>query len=837
MATPENGWQSRFFKAIWSELEGLGYRGDLLQRSYRFDDWFSPENPQRITPAAAFGRTPLAYDSACFAVLLPQAKSGAELVAEYRALGSPLAFELTESKITLWAVGKDQASTTPQLHFPPDRIEQVFREHADDWSPRSILRAKNIGPTSQSQQLDLFIDTGLVPALEAEIMPKLDRILRDVLSSAEQAHIGSKGRKPDAKKLFRLVFRLLAAKVLHDREVGPFISLTSADSKAALEMVGTYYGESPSLLLQDAATRDAAAESLWRTIDFRNLSVEVLAYIYENTLVDATARRRLSTHSTPHSIARYIVRNLPLEDIPEDQRLIVEPCSGHGIFLVAALQRLRELLPPDIGAEDRHRYFVRMLRGFEVDAFAWEVSKLCLMLADFPNHNGWQLENEDVFTSSEFVQALRQARVVLCNPPFAKFTAAERMEYGSLRSVYKPAEILHRVLDHLRPGGVLGFVLPAKFIDGINYRGVRKALADRFENIQLVDLPEERVFQTSRHKAVLLLATGDRAGKEFTAVQFREVSDKGWSDFVSQSTFTRGDTLLKTTDEAERSLAVTQLHEIWQRLGGSPTLGTVAEVHRGIAWEDFDPDTCYSQEAKPNFRPGFGKANESDLQQFLPPKNIYLNVDPSNLRRGFDHPWESPKVFVNAGRISVGRWRHVAFLDDVGLLASQNFHGVWPTKATISIESIAAILNNPLAAAFVAAHEKGRHITGQTLKALPIPKIAEEEDWLIRQLVQEYMTRAYEAEGTGTDHASAIETLCEIDAKVLRMYALPGPLERELLEFFRKYTRPGPAAIVGTVDDCIADELSKMSKVPDEDEMEQRGTWDFLRKALAEGVR
>ena len=104
----------------------------------------------------------------------------------------------------------------------------------------------------------------------------------------------------------------------------------------------------------------------------------------------------MSIHSTPHSIARYIVHHLPFETINVKQRQVVEPFAGHGIFLVAALQRLRDLLPGDMDATERHRYFVRMLQGFELDAFALEVAALCLMLADFPNPNGWQLYQENV---------------------------------------------------------------------------------------------------------------------------------------------------------------------------------------------------------------------------------------------------------------------------------------------------------------------------------------------------------------------------------------------------------------------------------------------------------
>ena len=187
-----------------------------------------------------------------------------------------------------------------------------------------------------------------------------------------------------------------------------------------------------------------------------------------------------SIHSTPVSLARYIVQELPLGEFGEKERFIVEPCCGHGTFLIAALNSLRELLPTDLSPEARHNYFTQMLSGYDISSFAIEVGRLSLMLADFPNHNGWKLfgpsTGGNVFDSTTFDQALNKASAVLCNPPFADFTGYDRKKYG-LQSVHKPAELLHRVLDKLNPPGVLGFVLPQQIIDGSGYRDVRERLA------------------------------------------------------------------------------------------------------------------------------------------------------------------------------------------------------------------------------------------------------------------------------------------------------------------------------------------------------------------------
>src|SRR5436190_17345845 len=102
--------QEELFNALILQLDALGYRGDLLERNYRFPDYLADDGvPEREVPAAAFGQTPVSYRTACFGVLLSgtDGKRGEELVRRYRALGAPLHFELHDDRVTPWVVGQD----------------------------------------------------------------------------------------------------------------------------------------------------------------------------------------------------------------------------------------------------------------------------------------------------------------------------------------------------------------------------------------------------------------------------------------------------------------------------------------------------------------------------------------------------------------------------------------------------------------------------------------------------------------------------------------------------------------------------------------------------------
>ena len=515
---------AKAYQAVLTGLRKVGYRGTLLQENYSFGDWFQAGNPLRSTPAAAFAYSPPSYENACVAVLVPNGVTGFPLISQYRALGAPLAFEVNEDAVRVWSVGKDVRTTTAGSDIQIERLPAVFDAYADEWSGSSILRAKNVVEPRGFRQLD-FVDIGLIPALEEQIREKLDRLFHEVLSKTEKVYRRRTGGKPDEKEMFRLVFRLLAAKVLHDRKPPGFASLSAADGpERILETVRRFYGSNEDVLGEPAA-QEAALGVLWTAVDFRNLSVDTLAYIYENTLVSQSSRQRLGTHSTPSSVARYLAQRLPFEDYPREERMVVEPCSGHCVLLIAVMQRLRQLLPANMQPSARHDYFVRMLRGFEVDAFALEVGKLCLMLADFPNADGWRLENKDVFISRSYTDALKEARFVVCNPPFEGFSAEDRTRYPKLHTTEKPAALLSLTLQNLHTNGSLAFVLPRRFIDGTGYTEIREQLARRFAEIEVVALPD-RIFHVSKAESALLIARSPMRQQNATAVSFAEVFDR-----------------------------------------------------------------------------------------------------------------------------------------------------------------------------------------------------------------------------------------------------------------------------------------------------------------------
>lgn len=790
--------QERLFRSVVSELGRIGYSGELLEESYVFGDWFFPDIPERTIAAAAFGQTPVSYDTACFGVALTNGISGTSLVGRCRALGAPILLEVDDDKIIQWTVGIDDKTTVARDRFGLTDVAERFARHKDLWSPQKLLRAKTSASERWQYQQSLF--AGLIPELENKIQEILGPMLRSAVATARTTYRKTAQHDADERELFKLVFWMLTAKVFHDRRHPNFVDLSPGDGPAALlRSVSEHSGEQPGPLLDEAA-QAAVFDRIWSKMDFRNLSVEVLSNIWSRTLVTNEERSQLGIHRTPRSIVRYIVERLPFESIAENDRIVVEPCCGSAAFLLGALGRLRDTFDKPRGPAARHDFFRDHLFGFEKDSFGVEISKLCLTLSDYPNPDGWHVREADVFTSDQLPRSLRQARVVLCNPPFELFSDTERRELHT-ESVQKPAELLRIVLDNLHPSGMLGFVLPRAFVDGQGYRSIRRRLVERFSRIELVTLPD-RPWEHAGRDTVLLLATEPNQSSKSAKVVHRKVKENGWADFNLFHRVSVEDAERKDANAAEASLAVPDLLSIWKYLKGLGVLGDIAEIHRGIEWnkqlrlkgeETGWREKLVRDEEYPESR--IGVPPRAQLFSFQVPRTKYLDMSETHRRGNAHHlQWDADKVIMNSVRKSRRAWRTAAFVDKHGLVCYQNCTALWPHKQA-DLGIIAAIANSPLGNAYLASREGNIHLTISDIAKIPIPEIDDALRRRVNRLIKSYantVQRHADAPLKPKSLPKAERILKLIDAAVLEAYGLPPRLERELLDYFRGEQRKVP---------------------------------------------
>jgi hypothetical protein len=778
------------YSDVVAGLRRIGYSATLVQEEYKFADWFSPDAEERQADAAAFGQTPYSYESACIGVARANGACGVDLVNKFRALGAPIFLEIARTEIRDWVVSRKENGHGLVATYSPDRIGEMFANRAADWKPQSLLRAKNIGSFHWSPQLGLF--AGLLPDLEQHIEEKLDPLLHDTLARTRDAYRVSTGRDANPKDLFQLVFWILTAKVFYDRGVPGFAN-ASGNADELLGLVAKHYKTDPPPLL-NKQTRQLAAMRIWSEMDFRNLSVEILSHIWSSTLVDEEIQERLSIHRTSRTIVRYMVeRLLPLiRSSGDDKRIIFEPCAGSAVFLIGAMNFLRQRHSLfGMNSVERHRYFVQHLEASETDSFGVEIARLALTLADFPNPNGWKITEKDVFDHGALSGELSRSGAVLCNPPFSDFDAGERARYRPA-FVSKPAELLNIVLKDLHPEGILGFVLPRNIVDGQSYAGVRQQLAKRFATIELTLLPD-RAFEKADYEVGLLLAS-DPIDHHACRVTNRKVNDTedAWLEFERFHQVSTDHVAELEIDAASAHLLIPELPEVWDFLINYPTLGDVADLHRGIEW---NVPLAQHRSNLVRERPaeGFilGVPNQATFNVFDTPPLKYLNMRPEQQRgNAWQLPWHKPKAIVNKNTRSRGAWRLTAFADTDGITCYQNCTGVWPTSDQFDEWLLAAILNSPVANALVATREGKINITIETLKLIPVPHFTEVQKRRLRSLITLYRELIGSAPLMGPLSDDPERVLKQIDALVLDGYRMPPRIERQLLDYFRGQYRP-----------------------------------------------
>ena len=763
----------------------MGYRAEAVIRDYTFADVLDPTNATRTVPLAAFAQTPPSYRSSAIGAVIAGSIDTQEVVRSYRALGAPLLFVIEGNDVSVWQV----RGTAPARLLDRTAIEQVpdlFERNRNEWQPDAIHRAKSIGAVDEAYQLD-FVDIGLLPAVEGEIHVKLGQLLVEMLKAVETHH----GREVEPKVLFHVVFRLLAAKVLRDRghlyarewdvnDLGVFVhsieSYYSLTSVPAADMKN----------MQDAFT--AAWECLRDGISFANISSEDLAFVYENTLVTRKARKYFGTHSTPHQLVEYAITRLELHRHDPKELYVYEPFAGAAPFLVSALRHMREALPADWNDRQRHEFLVEHLEGDEIDTFACEVATLSLILADYPNQNGWQIAETDLFESTALECRLNTKNVILCNPPFQDFRPDERSRYPIADHFYsKPAAVLNAVLD--RHPLAVAFVLPRTFILEKKFARERQKVEELYGNIELVSLPDS-IFGASSIESALLIAREPRTVQASGVVlRSTEVSRSDSIDFLKSGRTTTQRRIARTMGESPSGvLWIPPAKAAWDYLNGSPCLGDHFTIRRGIEWQAGQQRDAWSIQPRPGYRLGLHTARK--LKQFTPRAPVWLDCSRERLR-GFaiDRPWEKPKLVANAARLSRGPWCIAASLDRRGLVCSQQYFALWPreTMTDGQLLAFAALLNGPVANAYLAIHSEKDRLRISTVNHIPVPTVL---PLYVGELVEEYLLLVSESDWSDACVENAGNLLTRIDAAVLNAYDLPLRIERELLDHFLDRERP-----------------------------------------------
>lgn len=761
---------------IERETVKLGYRDEALRRDYAFSDVWG--DAVCSVPFAAFTQTPPSYRSAAFAVIEADADVAAETIRRHRSLGAPVFLVIEPKQISAWQVHADKPPRKFD-QFEPNAVSAFFAERRESWAPDKIHRAKSIGHIEKEAQLD-FVDLGLIPAIAGEIHVKLDRLIREAVARTREFD------GDDAIRIFfRGVFRLLAAKILMDRQHHRAKAWNGDDVRSVLNAMDDFYNLG-NVSQAWPASAIAALDPVWAIFrsgfNVSNISADDLAYVYETTLVTDKARAEFGTHSTPRHIADYIVGRLRLWEFGAAPPRVYEPFTGAGVFLGSALRFMRDALPAEWDDKRRHDLLVECIGGAEIDPFAAEVAKLSLILADYPNANGWLIEEADLFKADVLSNRLTDARVVLCNPPFEAFRGKEVSSYPEAVKISRSKAVYALEMALRAEPDMLGFVLPNTVLVDRRYKRQRQKIEQTYGEIELVALPDG-IFNVSQVNSALVIARKKVPEEGLQRLRSAVVLDTDKRSFVSKGAPSIVREMMRPMPDAPTGdLWIYPSQELWDRLRELPKLGSVVRASWGLRWRSGQKDRT-SGTPGADREPGF--QDSASLHQYVLGEPRWLDVRPAHILAGGNLPWDEPKILCNATRLSRSYWRLAAAVDREGRRATQQFMGLWPIPIRdVDLDALAAVINGPVVNAFLTEHSFDKRFRIGALHEAPIPSELPPE---LGALSREYAEGAARPDA---DQDVLSKKLAAIDDMVLDAYGLSAEDRAQLLARMGDSDRP-----------------------------------------------
>jgi hypothetical protein len=238
--------------------------------------------------------------------------------------------------------------------------------------------------------------------------------------------------------------------------------------------------------------------------------------------------------------------------------------------------------------------------------------------------------------------------------------------------------------------------------------------------------------------------------------------------------------------------------EVWEWCRHLPPLARFVEIGQGLQYKGrglpADAQT-FSRFQFPGAVRGFARMPR-DLRIDSQPPEIWMNVDPTVIRRpGTGTTTGVPQVLLNYARVSRFPWRLKAIIDREGHAVTSRLLTLRPLTESCPLEFLWGLCNSPFANAYVYTHTEKRDVLTGMMRAMPVPHPSASAMQRVAEAVHRYFAVVAPSEREqltlAFDQNSARRLLQHVDAEILRLYGLPPRLERQLLDLFSGYKRPG----------------------------------------------
>ena len=223
-----------------------------------------------------------------------------------------------------------------------------------------------------------------------------------------------------------------------------------------------------------------------------------IASVY-TLLLPEGKRKQLGAYFTPPHLVRHLLARLEEHGLDLTAQSVHDPAAGGAAFVVPLVRMLAARLQADgVPSSGILTSLQARLSGMELDHGLAQLSNALvrkILLDEFG------IKSPAAFSlvrqGDSLVGRAAVADVIVGNPPYAKVGAAGQREWaprfpdilGGQLNLY--SMFLRRSMDMVRPGGLVGFVVPTSFLQGPEFRTLRIALLERADLLCL-DLIDKR---------------------------------------------------------------------------------------------------------------------------------------------------------------------------------------------------------------------------------------------------------------------------------------------------------------------------------------------------------
>lgn len=738
-------------RAAAAALGALGFDA-VKQVQAEFPVWIGKG---RVVRADAVGFTHAPFDMST-ATIVSETRSelGAQPLEVARALEAPAVILVAGDMVRPYLVGARAAEAMSDWISPDDLSGRVRARLA----PAALFEQKVRGRQLAIFAADVGSATGTSNHLGRELLDRvtqtataLDESLKPTLTPTADRGVSAR-----ADRSSRLLVGALACLVMRDKSGDALPEATLPD--VALQRYPNYFSWYAEFTASEQDLFLGVLRELGDGLTFRGLSATLLSNVFEEALATLGNRRGEATYYTPPDLARYLLANLPIEDLPPDQRTVLDPSCGAGSLLLAAAQRLEDLYGPE-GGEVPRGYVPGLLTGWDANAMAVQVTSLALLMRDLRASEEWRVTRRDVLVEEAGLAPEGGVAICVSNPPWGSQPDGDRRGQRADR-------FLEHAMRLTRPDGLLGVLLPATWLTSQQSSASRRSLREHCEVLEIWRLPEG-AFPTAHVSTAVVFARRRRCTPG-GVVAFRRV----WpgaenirrfllTGLPDESYVTTADASLGTgtvSDTIERA-HVGRLSDLATVREGAVPLSNSRKVLRG--WREQEPNQLFL--ARQALLPALGEAAAVDLVPTSFPNDFAWNTQ--------ERQATARKVLVGATRNTQQPWRLKVGLDLRGVVASNLFHLITPDAARVglsgedSLLAVMALLASAVASLWVDERAASRWIPTGVLAGLPIPA---DLDWTYLAQLGAGLTNAREA-----DKGRLLARLSELDTFVWDSYQLP----------------------------------------------------------------